>query len=194
MHMNYVRFEVFTAVTFKNGVFWDVMPCGRVMHAASVASYCYVPSSPILVTLMMEELSSSKTLVLTRATRCNIPKDANLHIWTKYILSYSHWRPNYATKISIKAVTENSKILYKTHTRAEHVPRCSLLFPLTHAHFCSEGILGKQICICTTCQADSMHVLHRKSSYEYNFIMSHFIGQGLSVITSVSSCSVTKLG
>jgi hypothetical protein len=24
----YVRFEVFTAVTMKNGVFWDVMPCG----------------------------------------------------------------------------------------------------------------------------------------------------------------------
>jgi hypothetical protein len=25
---NYVRFEVFTAVTMKNGVFWDVMLCG----------------------------------------------------------------------------------------------------------------------------------------------------------------------
>jgi hypothetical protein len=24
----YIRFEVFTAVTMKNGVFWDVMPCG----------------------------------------------------------------------------------------------------------------------------------------------------------------------
>jgi hypothetical protein len=23
-----VRFEVFTAVTVKDGVFWDVMPCG----------------------------------------------------------------------------------------------------------------------------------------------------------------------
>jgi hypothetical protein len=23
-----VRFEVFTAVTMKNGGFWDVMPCG----------------------------------------------------------------------------------------------------------------------------------------------------------------------
>jgi hypothetical protein len=28
-HSNpYVRFEVFTAVTMKNGVFWDVTPCG----------------------------------------------------------------------------------------------------------------------------------------------------------------------
>jgi hypothetical protein len=25
---NYVRFEVFTAVTMKNGVFWDVTPYG----------------------------------------------------------------------------------------------------------------------------------------------------------------------
>jgi uncharacterized protein with PIN domain len=27
-HKNNVRFEVFTAVTKKNGVFWDVTPCG----------------------------------------------------------------------------------------------------------------------------------------------------------------------
>jgi hypothetical protein len=60
----YVRFEVFKAVTMENAVFWDVTPYGSRKNASKkhyvlasllllLVTANVVPSSPVLVTLMM---------------------------------------------------------------------------------------------------------------------------------------------
>jgi hypothetical protein len=68
-----------------------------------------VPSSPILVTLMKEALSTSETSVLTRATRRNIPKDAILH---------SHRRENLKSYIILEKFTYPESFLASRQSKA----------------------------------------------------------------------------
>jgi hypothetical protein len=71
MFVIYVRNEVFTVVTVKNAIFWDVLR--RVIQLLVTAN---VPSSSsILVTLMMEVIHSSEPSVLTGATQHYVPED-----------------------------------------------------------------------------------------------------------------------
>jgi hypothetical protein len=100
-----VRFEVFTAVTLKNVISWNMTSCDSCKNNVSekriasiikvtcdrvflrrvlqlIATANVVPSSLILVTLIMEALRSSESSALTTSTRRNITDDGvpKLHL------------------------------------------------------------------------------------------------------------------
>jgi hypothetical protein len=60
----YVRFEVFTAVTMKNGVFWDFTPCGSCKNRR----FEELSASFIRVT-RIGELETTPTLTNNRRTQ-----------------------------------------------------------------------------------------------------------------------------
>jgi hypothetical protein len=121
------RFEVFTAVSMKNGVFWDVPPCGS----------CKNRRSQIFVTLMKEALSYSETSVLTRGTRRNIQDDTILHQVERLRLIYGLHTLNregtdeikyinMKTSFKITAIQKLSQTEPQTHNKYNANPNVSL--------------------------------------------------------------------
>jgi hypothetical protein len=64
---DFVRFEVFMAVTMKNTIFWGVMPHGSCKNRRFGGTYCYPHDGGIC---------SSETVVHTIATQHHTPEDA----------------------------------------------------------------------------------------------------------------------
>jgi hypothetical protein len=87
---SFVRFEIFTAVTMKNGVFWDVTLCGSCKNRRFGRTYRlhnrgdknrWTRKNVSLTSNRRKLLRyiSSETSFLSRATRRNIPRDGILN-------------------------------------------------------------------------------------------------------------------
>jgi hypothetical protein len=85
-----VRFEVFTAVTMKNGVFWDVTPCGSCKNRLS-ASFIRVTiigklGTTLAVTSNRRFLHSVRRLLVTASA---VPSSTILIALMNEAISYS---------------------------------------------------------------------------------------------------------
>jgi hypothetical protein len=98
------------------------------------------PTSPILVTLMMEALSSSGTSVPTRTTRRNIPEDATLHSNRRENLKY-YIRTNNLYKMNLFLTTVPHISLYSGLHKYRSGSAC-----IYHVSICSH-IVSKTTCL-----------------------------------------------
>jgi hypothetical protein len=113
----------FHGVTVNNAIFCDVTPCGFCNNRRFGGTYLLhyqgekiillrivprllvtaniVPSWQMFVTLMTEVIHSSDTLVLTRATRCNISANGILHLMCGLIFEVMKCTPSRINTSSI---------------------------------------------------------------------------------------------
>jgi hypothetical protein len=86
----------------KNGVFWDVEPCGSCVNRRFGGTWMQTPAATCsrwfprvdFCTLKMEAIRASETSVHTRSTRCHIPEDAILQglQWSPTLFDLNLWR------------------------------------------------------------------------------------------------------